>query len=367
MMRIPVTSGGRSTDYEVVVEAGARHQLIENLRRVAPKVRRWAVISDSNVAPLHGESVARRLEDAGLGGEVHTFLAGERNKTREKWSALTDALLGSGLGRDGGVVAVGGGVTGDLAGFVAATFMRGIPVVQLPTSLVAMIDASVGGKTGVDTAHGKNLVGAFHPPRLVLADPETIATLPRAERAQGLAEALKHGAIADEEHFEEIVAEGRALLDGEVGAVGRIVSRSVAIKASVVSQDEREAGLREVLNFGHTLGHALELDSDFELPHGSAVALGMLMESSAGEIRGVTRAGTTDRLSKALASVELPAQPESVDPARIAELTTRDKKARGHPRMVLLDRIGSVAAYEGGWSHPWPVDEIEAILRDLAG
>ncbi|GMV08101.1 MAG: 3-dehydroquinate synthase [Gemmatimonadota bacterium] len=352
----------------MLVEPGIRRRLPELLRRHAPAFR-YAVISDDNVAPLYGEEVVAGCRVAGLDATLFTFPAGEAHKTRKQWSILTDALLARGMGRDCAVVAVGGGVTGDLAGFVAATLHRGIPVVQVPTSLVAMIDASVGGKTGVDVKSGKNLVGAFHPPRAVVADPETASTLPRRERAQGLAEAVKHGAIADALYLESLEADADALLDGEVGAVQAAVARSVALKARVVGEDEREAGLREILNFGHTYGHALEAASGFDLGHGSAVALGMLLEARLGERIGITESGTEARIRAALdrlglARVALPTR----DAAAVLGFLGADKKVRaGVPRFVLLRRAGEVARGEG-WTHAVDAEVVEQVLSTaLAG
>jgi 3-dehydroquinate synthase len=306
------------------------------------------------------------MEGAGERVSLHTFPAGEAHKSRESWLDLTDDLLAGGLGRDGAVVAVGGGVTGDLAGFVAATFMRGIPVVQVPTSLVAMIDASVGGKTGVDVPGGKNLVGAFHPPRVVVADPAVVETLPREERAQGLAEAVKHGAILDGAYLERLGAEGADLLDARARAVEWAVERSVELKADVVGRDEREGGLRQILNFGHTLGHALEAASGYGVPHGTAVARGMVLEARLGEELGVTAAGTAEHLSEVLGRVGLePGTPGPVDVEGILGWTRVDKKVRGgRVRYVLLREPGAVArAPDGGWSHA--VDD--AAVRRILG
>ena len=190
-------------DYRVLVDAGLLSRLPELLREHAPAYR-YAFVSDDNVAPLHAERLVADCRSEGLNADLFVFPAGEASKTRKQWSILTDAMIDAGLGRDGCVVALGGGVTTDLAGFVAATFMRGLPVVQLPTSYLAMIDASVGGKTGVDVRAGKNLVGSFHPPTVVVADPEVLETLPQAERGQGLVEAFKHGAVLDAEYLEEV-------------------------------------------------------------------------------------------------------------------------------------------------------------------
>ena len=192
--------------YPVLVGCGLLRSLGKLLEEHAP-AHRYAVVSDSNVATLYGDSVLQSLGDSGLDAQLFSFGSGECHKNRSTWKDLSDRLLKTGFGRDSCIVALGGGVTGDLAGFVAATYMRGIPVVQVPTSLLAMVDSSVGGKTGVDVAMGKNLIGAFHPPLLVVADPEVIETLPPVERAQGLIEAVKHGAIMDSAYFEVLARE----------------------------------------------------------------------------------------------------------------------------------------------------------------
>jgi 3-dehydroquinate synthase len=273
-------------------------------------------------------------------------------------------MLGAGGGRDSGVIALGGGVTGDLAGFVAATFLRGIPVVQAPTSLLAMIDSSVGGKTGVDTSSGKNLVGAFHPPVVVVADPETATTLPRAQRAQGLVEALKHGAILDEPYLTTVERESARLLDGDVEATEAVVLRSVQIKASVVSRDEREGDYRQVLNFGHTIGQAIEAASGYSLPHGSAVAIGMVLESKLGEKLGITREGTAERLARAVEALGLPsAPPPATDLRAVLSLMGSDKKRReGRVRCVLLREPGRLH-HDGGSSQVVTLEDVRGVLQ----
>ncbi len=357
---IPVTTA-LGSPYAVRVAPGVVEELPELLSRLAP-ADAYALISDDRVFGFHGDRIRALLSRAGARVVVKTFPHGERNKIRSEWARLTDDLLAEGIGRDGCVVALGGGVTGDLAGFVAATYMRGIPVVQIPTSLVAMVDASVGGKTGVDVAAGKNLVGAFHPPRFVLADPELTSTLPRLERSQGLAEAVKHGAILDAGYMAWVRDVADQLLEGEPEATARMVARSVELKAAVVSEDETEAGRRQILNFGHTLGHALEAASGYRLPHGSAVAQGMILEALLGERLGVTRSGTSEALAEALDAVELPTRVnDAPSPEVLIELTTRDKKVRGgSTRYVLLEAPGRVDPGTG-WSR---VVEGETV-RDL--
>jgi len=359
---ITVMTSGASGPYRVLVGRGLLGELAPLLEEYAP-AHRYALVSDSNVAALYGKSTLLHLKDAGLSAELFMFEAGERNKNRATWSELTDGLLRAGFGRDSCLIAMGGGVTGDLGGFVAATYMRGIPVVQVPTSLVAMIDASVGGKTGVDVEAGKNLVGAFHPPNLVVADPDVVSTLPRTERAQGMIEAVKHGAIMDDVYFAELAREMPAILDGEATVLGRAVARSVELKSAVVSEDEREGGRREILNFGHTLGHAIEAACSFRVPHGTAVASGMILEARLGVSLGVTGPDVVERLEQAVDRVGLPSGiPDSAAPDDIMTYLASDKKVRhGRTRFVLLSEIGAVHPADGSWSHP--VDD--QIVSDL--
>ena len=349
--------------YVVHIGAGLRHRFAEEIVRVAP-AHRFAIISDEHVAPLYAAALEDALSRHGR-ATTHLVVPGEENKTRTSWARLTDELLDAGCARDTTVVALGGGVVGDLAGFVAATFMRGVPVVQCPTSLLAMIDASVGGKTGVDTAAGKNLVGAFHPPAAVLADVEMIASLPIEERCAGLAEAIKHGAIADAAHFAEIDRLIPELLDAGAAALTAIVGESVAIKASVVRADPRERGVRKILNFGHTLGHAIEQASGYALLHGECVAIGMVLEARLAESLGIADAGTARAIEEVLTRASLPvAMPSTFAAAQIVELTHRDKKARkGRVEYALPARIGEMARTDDGeWAIGVGDDAVHALL-----
>lgn len=349
-------------EYDVRIGSGLLASLPALLREHCP-AHRYAVIADHRVAPLYGEQVVAALAQAGAPAELLHFPAGEENKSRERWAELSDRMLATGIGRDAAVVAVGGGVVGDLAGFVAATYMRGLPVVQVPTTLLAMIDSSVGGKTGVDTPAGKNLIGAFLQPRLVVADTDTLRTLPAAELRAGLAEAIKHGAIADAEYLRWIGAALPDILALEQGALAHLVHRSVQIKAEVVGRDERESGPRKMLNFGHTVGHAVEALSGFRLLHGEAVAIGCVAEAIIGERLGVTEAGAAEALRAVLSSAQLPIRvPADQDPARVVEATRSDKKARqGRVEYALLERIGAASpGSDGRWG--WAVED--AVVRD---
>ena len=322
--------------------------------RVAARAHRYAIVTDSNVGPLYAERVESSL--AGTGTQVFVIPAGETHKTRETWASVTDQMLDAGFGRDSAVIALGGGVVGDLAGFVAATYMRGIPFIQVPTTLLAMLDASIGGKTGVDTRSGKNLVGAFHPASAVIIDPAVLATLPRRQFRAGLGEALKHGVIADRMHFDAVAtlaAEHRDRLP-DLRAVSAIVARSVEIKSAVVASDAREAGRRKTLNFGHTLGHAIEHLSGYSLLHGEAVAIGMCLESALAERAGIAERGTTDRIRAACEGAGLPTQrPDDLAPAAILDAAAGDKKGReGRAEYALPLGIGRMAFSERGWAAP---------------
>ena len=357
--------------YSVTVESGALSRIGE-LARAAATVHRWVVITDETVRGLYAARVAEAL---GPRVDVLAVPPGESEKTRARWAELTDAMLAAGCGRDTGVVALGGGVIGDLAGFVAATFMRGLPVVQVPTTLLAMIDASVGGKTGVDTPGGKNLVGAFHDPSAVVADPDTLETLPERELRAGLAEAIKHGVIADAGYLAWLLEEVAVLAGPRHSALGprqvaleRLVARSVEIKADVVRRDAREGGLRKTLNFGHTIGHAVETLSEWRLRHGEAVAVGMVAESRLAERIGVAEAGTRERVREAVALVGLPTSvPRELSPEAIVAATRGDKKARaGSVEYALPAAVGRMAGGAEGWTVRADEALVLEVLREEA-
>ena len=361
IVSVPLPAG-RDASYDVVIGPGALAELPARLGVACPAAR-YAVVADATVAALYGAAVTARLAAAGFDARLFAYPAGESHKTRATWADLTDALLAQRIGRDGAIVALGGGVTGDLAGFVAATYLRGLPFVQVPTSALAMIDAAVGGKTAVDVPAGKNLVGAFHQPRLVVADTETLRTLPVAALADGLAEAVKHGAIADAAYLGYLEEHAAAILARDAGVLEHVVARSVAIKAGIVAADPWEAGRRAVLNFGHTVGHALEAATGFALPHGAAVAAGMVAEARLGERAGRTRAGTTARITAAVARFGLPTAPPlglAVD--ALVDRMRADKKGRaGALRFALPAVIGTP---DGDDARGWTVEIAEDAVRD---
>ncbi len=370
-LRVEQPGTGAST-YEVHLETGGLGRLGELCIR-SIEAHRYALIADSQVARLYGEAALASLSAAGVDAELVTFPAGEWNKTRETWAQLSDGMLSGGFGRDTAVIALGGGVTGDLAGFLAATYMRGVPVVQVPTTLLAMLDSSVGGKTGVDTEVGKNLVGAFHHPTLVLIDPHLLHTLPRHQRAAGLAEAVKTAAILDLDLWEWIEERTESLLEGDESALERVIRRVVSHKIDVVSADPTETDRRAILNFGHTIGHALELLGGYAVLHGEAVASGMRVEARLGERIGVTESGTARRIERLLEACELDRPWEEERPAsQVWSALVLDKKARGgRVRSVLLRRLGEVATSPEG-SHTFEISPesgeewVTAALRPAA-
>ncbi|MGH7559739.1 MAG: 3-dehydroquinate synthase [Gemmatimonadales bacterium] len=339
--------------YPVFVAPGLIGSLAARCAALLPG-RRLVVVTDRTVA---------RAVSHDLSVPTLVVAPGEASKTRARWGALTDRLLALGLGRDGALVAVGGGVVGDLAGFVAATYLRGIPWIAVPTSLLAMVDASVGGKTGVNTRLGKNLVGAFHPPAGVLADPAVLRTLHLAHLRAGLVEALKHGLVADAEYFDWTEREAESLLGANADRLTELVGRSVTIKASIVTEDEREQGRRAVLNAGHTIGHAIEQVSRFSILHGEAVGIGLAIESLLAERIGVAASGLAARVGTALDRLgsATALQGSWTTDALLAALG-HDKKVRDTTlRFALPASIGTMS----GGDRNWTVPVSEAVVRDV--
>ncbi|MEO8200684.1 MAG: 3-dehydroquinate synthase [Gemmatimonadota bacterium] len=362
--------------YPVHVESGMLMLLRDLIAERLPG-KRLVMIADETVNRLYdewtsGTPEARRLgaraSDAGvrlpLSGRL-TFPAGEPSKTRSSWNRLTDEMLAANLGRDTAIVALGGGVTGDLAGFVAATYLRGIPFIQVPTTLLAMVDASVGGKVGVNTDLGKNMVGAFYPPALVVADPLTLMSLPEQEYRGGLAEAVKHGLIADREYFEWIASHGREIRARQPAAVSHLVRRSVEIKAAIVSQDEREDGRRAVLNAGHTIAHSLEQASNYRLSHGEAVSIGLVMECRIAEAAGLAESGLAAEVGRVLARFGLPVLlPPDLDLSRAMDAMMMDKKNRGGSiHFAFPAAVGSMHGAGRAWTHPISTEDVRNSLH----
>lgn len=327
--------------YDVIVEPGILRQAAKALADAGFRARATAVISDDTVASLHAETLLGNLRAAGFTCSLHTVPAGEASKSLTRAEEVCRDMIRAGHDRKSLVIALGGGVVGDLAGFVAAIFYRGLPFVQIPTTIVSQVDSSVGGKTGVNVAEGKNLLGAFHQPKLVLVDPETLRTLPDREFHEGFAEAIKHAAIRDAGMLRDLAA-----LDPDSRDVpADLIARNIAIKARVVEADEHETlGVRALLNFGHTIGHGIEASVPYgTLLHGEAIALGMraalfLSERHAGLPSEVTR-----EILALLARFGLPlVLPQSIATETVMTKLATDKKfSAGAVRFVVLDAAGS--------------------------
>jgi 3-dehydroquinate synthase len=315
-------------------------------------------------------TVAAHWPDVLPGVERVTFPAGEQHKTRTTWTALVDALLAQGVDRRTTVVAMGGGVTTDLAGFVAATTLRGLPWIAVPTTTLAMLDAAVGGKTGVDTLHGKNLVGAFHHPVAVVMDPDLLQSLPQATFVDGLAEAVKHAAIASASHWAWLERQAAAIVARETTPLSELLRESVSIKAEVVAADEFEHGRRSVLNAGHTVAHGIEHATEFLVSHGAAVAIGLVAEARVGEAMGITSPGTADRLADLLRSLGLPTSlSRNLDLDRFRAAIRHDKKNRdGHVRCTFLSGIGAAArSADGSWTHTADAEALVSAVSTSGG
>jgi 3-dehydroquinate synthase len=340
-MVIPVNLGPRS--YTIVVEPGVLAAAGSRLRALAVGSR-TVIISDATIMRLHGDAVVKSLEGAGFTVTVVEVPPGESAKTLRVAERFWDHLLKAGLDRTSTVLALGGGAVGDLAGFVAASYMRGVNFVQLPTTVLAQVDASIGGKTAVDHPKAKNLIGAFHQPRLVLVDPAVAQSLPEREFRSGLAEVVKHGIVLDADYLQDVERSASMLQRRDLDTLARIIGGSCRLKAGVIERDpEEKSELRYALNAGHTIGHALEAVTGFaRWTHGEAVALGLVAEAHLAEGLGLAAATITRRQEAVLRAVGLPVRASGVDATAVLEAMTRDKKSRdGRVPFVLSPAIGA--------------------------
>jgi len=303
---------------------------------------RWFVVTDETVAGFHGERVLAALTGAGLRAERLTIPPGEGAKTVATCLELAAQLLERGADRASGLIALGGGVVGDVAGFLASIYMRGIPCVQVPTTLLAQVDSSIGGKTGVDTGEGKNLLGTFHQPKAVFIDLTFLETLPAREFTSGLAEIVKYGIIEDPDLLAALEDNAAALQGRDPAILERVVSSSCRIKKGIVEIDETEKGLRRILNFGHTVGHAVEAESGYAISHGEAVAMGMAAAAAISERLRYLGAEDRDRIVRAIERLGLPRRiPRGLDAGRLLARMEKDKKKEnGRIHFVLLKKPG---------------------------
>ena len=307
-----------------------------------------ALVSNTTVFPLYGAAVSRSLSEAGFSCTEIILPDGEEYKTMASAERIFDAMLRARLDRTSVIAALGGGVIGDLAGFAASVYMRGIDFIQIPTTLLAQVDSSVGGKTGVNHPLGKNMLGTFWQPRLVWIDIGTLLSLPRREFVAGVAEIIKYGVIWNRALFDFLEEQAQNVLDLDSGPVRHIISRSCEIKADVVARDEREGGLRAILNFGHTIGHALETATGYtSFLHGEAVAVGMYIEAELARLLGILSSGEVQRIRRLIDSYGLPsAIPRDIDLDLFFNSMRLDKKAvSGSLRFILPDRIGNVTIH----------------------
>jgi 3-dehydroquinate synthase len=332
-----------SASYPAHVGANVLQQLGKLALDAGLKPGRCAIVTDSNVEKLYGSQVKDALEKSGFAPVVISVPPGESSKSLATLELLYDRMTAAGLDRASTVFALGGGVVGDLAGFGAATYLRGVPLVQIPTTVVAQVDSALGGKTAINHRHAKNLIGAFHQPRLIVADVATLATLPAREFREGLAEVVKYGAIMDAPMIADLERDLDAILARKLGLLEVVVARSLAHKAAVVSADEREDGLRKLLNFGHTIGHAIEASAGYgNYFHGEAVAIGMAAAARLSSSYSGFSADDASRLVRLLERAGLPiAMPPNWRSDEFLRALSLDKKrAAGAIEFVLLDRLG---------------------------
>lgn len=359
MIRIPIRAA--SGEYSVLVGEGLLEEAGSRFQEAGLKgaVR---IVADQQVHALYGELLEHSLERAGFQVATYRVPSGESSKSLETVSSIYDWLVEQRTERRDLVVALGGGVVGDMAGFVAATFLRGLRFVQVPTSLLAQVDSSVGGKVAVNHPLGKNLIGSFYPPALVLADTATLASLPRRELSAALAEIAKMGIIMDRPLFERLEAEAERLLGLDRRSLVEVIARTVELKAQVVQQDEKEAGLRAILNYGHSYGHAVEAVTDYRLyRHGEAVAIGMAGAGKLARSLGMVDEDAVARQDRLLVRLGVPISCPRLPVDRMLEAMTHDKKAsQGRLKWVLLEGIGRVTLRQD-----IPDDLVRQVLEEL--
>lgn len=355
--------------YDIEIGHNLYDTLIADLQnRLCGKVKKFAVITDSTVVDLYGAKICEMIKAAGFTADLFVIPAGEKSKTRQMKEFVEDSMLEKGYRRDCAVIAIGGGVVTDLAGFVAGTFGRGVPFVNYATTLLSAADASVGGKTAVDTPLATNLIGMFNQPKKVYIDIDTWKTLPQRQLSSGLSETIKHACLGDKELFEYLEKNIEKILENDHDACEYISEHNCAVKYKVVMQDERESGLREILNLGHTVGRAIETVSDYKLLHGEALSIGMTAQVKLGEKLGFITSENAQRVIDLYNRAKLPTEiPDYIDKASLIKKLYTDKKVRdGKLRFVFQKEIGNVMQFgENNFAKEIAENEIAEIIKDM--
>ena len=351
--------------YKIEIGFQLSDKLIEDIKDgLVGNIKKYVVITDSNVEKLYAAPIHNKLIEAGYTADIIVFPAGEKSKTRQTKEYIEDTMLEKGYRRDCCIIAVGGGVVTDVSGFVAGTYGRGVPFINYATTLLAAADASIGGKTAVDTPLATNLIGIFNQPKKVYIDIATWKTLPNEQIYSGMAETIKHACLADEEFFDYLDENMDKILSVDESACEYISEKNCSIKYNVVMQDERESGLREVLNLGHTVGRAVETVSDYRLLHGEAVAIGLVAQAKLAVQLGYMTEEESERVVELLKKANLPvAIPEYIDKEELVKKLYTDKKVKnGQLRFVIQEGIGSIAQF-GENVFAKPIDE--SVARDI--
>jgi 3-dehydroquinate synthase len=367
VIRVPIRlRRAVNESYDILIGRSLGPRLTVSLRK-RRLGRRYIIVTDSQLHAKYGEPLLSVFRRRGLAADLVSFPAGEASKTRRVRDEIEDGMIELGAGRDTALVALGGGVVGDITGFVAATFNRGVPYVQIPTTLVGMVDSAIGGKTGINHPAGKNLIGAFHHPSAVYIDVDYLKTLPPRHFSSGMAEVVKYGVIADRRLFELLEAHLDRIVERDPEVMPRIIESCCRIKGKVVMEDPRESNRRKILNFGHTVGHALETLSGYRLAHGEAVSIGMVAEARIACRAGLLSGKAAGRIVDLLTRLGLPITlPQPLDPASILEVAHRDKKARlGKVAYALPVRIGAMANIAGDYAIPVEDSLASEVLQEL--
>ena len=355
--------------YTITIGYDLAGELINDLKNgLVGRIKRFAVVTDSNVRPLYAEKISGLLKDAGFISNIIEFKAGEKSKTRAVTEFVEDSMLSFGYRRDCCIIAVGGGVVSDLAGFTAGTFGRGVPFINYTTTLLAAADASIGGKTAVDTPLATNLIGLFNQPKKVYIDLAAWKTLDKRELVSGLAETIKHGCLGDRELFEYLEKNIERVFDIDRDVCEYISEHNCRVKYNVVMKDERESGLREILNLGHTVGRAVETVSDYRLTHGEAVAIGLVAQARLGETLGYISHENVERVTELCKRAGLPVLiPEYIDKKELVKKLYTDKKVRdGKLRFVFQKEIGEMVCFgENSYGLEIAEQQIAAIIDEM--